>query len=224
MSSAYSAFNTVAFDKTVGIFEADYWRSDEDKASGFLRKPQLLVAGVGTGRTLPYLLEKGFRIESIDISPEMVRACKERFPDVPCAVMDIQRTSYSDESFDSVFLPFHTMALVDDVQATLKEIKRILKPGGTLVFNMHNRFRMKNLLGSAWKPKRILDTFDGGRASIWVTRATFFDVFRFRRVFPKTSIYGRISLQNIPNPNWKDRVLLTLPFLDRSLYFFCTKG
>jgi len=219
--------NKMVFSKNVASFEADYWRQDEEQAVKFLKPGKLLIGGVGAGRTIPHLQKKGFiDITAIDISPEMVKKSKERWPKIDVSEMDLQKTSFSDNTFDSIFLPFHTLAYVDDLYMTLEEMGRILKPEGTLLFSIPNYWYIRSILHG--------DIFKGGRHSTTVTRnnknslSTIFmsmiDVWRVRKIFPFVKVRGRVSLQHLKNPNWKDRVLEKIPFIDKSLYFFASNN
>ncbi|MEK7509178.1 MAG: class I SAM-dependent methyltransferase [Patescibacteria group bacterium] len=222
---SYSSHNRDIFSVRADVFDKEYWRADEESASRFLRPGRLLVGGVGSGRTLPALIQKGFAITAVDISPVMVEKTKNKFPELDVRVMDIQHTDFPDASFDSIFLPFHTICYVEDINATLRELHRILKPGGTLVFTMVNRLYARSIIsGRVFEPKRARRRIMPGNAEmLWTIQATPWDVIRFRRIFKHVHISGRVRLQHLTNPNWKDRVLAALPFLDKSVYFFCTK-
>lgn len=207
------------------MFEEIYWRLDEEGAVKFLKHGKLLIGGVGAGRTIGPLLEKKFSITAVDISPEMVNKCKERWPQVDVSIMDLQKTSFADETFDSIFLPFHTIAYVDDLDATLFEMKRILKPHGTLVFSVPNYWYIQSILhGNIFKGKRHLTTITRNAED---TLSTIFmsmsDARHLRKIFPFAQARGRVSLQHLKEPNWKDRILQAMPFVDKSLYFFCRK-
>jgi SAM-dependent methyltransferase len=217
--------NVDIFSRNASLYDVDYWREDEEKAISFLIPGKLLVGGVGAGRTLQHLQGKGFEITAIDISPEMVKLCRKNFPTLDVRVMDLQRTSFADGIFDSIFLPFHTIAYVDDLDATLIELRRILKFGGKLVFSIPNRWNIKAILdGSAFKGKKRLTHIQRGSNDLLETHVlSTRDTRAVKNFFTQVHVSSRISMQDIANPNWKDRLLQSVPFLDKSLYFFCTK-
>lgn len=95
----------------------------------------ILIVGAGTGLDLPYL--QGYtHITANDITPGMitklkVRAKKLGIP-VDAHVMDGQQLSYPDNSFDAVILHL-IIAVIPDPVACIREVERVLKPGGTVM-------------------------------------------------------------------------------------------
>lgn len=95
----------------------------------------ILLLGAGTGLDLPYL--QGYiNITAIDITPGMIYELKERAQqlDIPvkAQVMNGQELQFSDASFDAVLLHL-ILAVIPDPVACIKEVERVLKPGGTVM-------------------------------------------------------------------------------------------
>jgi ABC-2 type transport system ATP-binding protein len=89
--------------------------------------------GCGTGFYTAVLAEKADRCLATDASPGMLDVARERItaPNVAFRVENCERTSLPDAACDTAF-----MSLVihfTDPPRTLAEMRRILRPGGTLI-------------------------------------------------------------------------------------------
>ena len=88
---------------------------------------RLLEVGVGPGRQLGLYLQH--QVAAIDCSPRMVAGCRRRFPSMDIRQMDGENLNFPDESFDYVTL-FHVMSVTADPGQMLREVHRVLRPGG----------------------------------------------------------------------------------------------
>ncbi|RYZ25342.1 MAG: class I SAM-dependent methyltransferase [Chitinophagaceae bacterium] len=96
---------------------------------------QLLEIGIGNGRHLP--LYQTHKVTGIDSSPVMVElAKKNKNQNMELFNMNGENLSFKDNSYDYVVLS-HVIAVVDDPEKILKEIDRVLKPGGKLFILNH---------------------------------------------------------------------------------------
>lgn len=96
---------------------------------------RILVDGCGTGADLPYL-PSGVEVVATDLTPAMVERTRARARSLGLAcdarVMDAQALAFPDASFDGVVLHL-ILAVVPDPVAALREVERVLKPGGRAV-------------------------------------------------------------------------------------------
>ena len=97
---------------------------------------QILDAGVGTGRNIPYY-PAGAQVVGIDLSQAMLAQARARRDalgsDVPLAAMDVLQTGFADSRFDAVVASFVFCVLKPDrQQAALEELGRIVRPGGEI--------------------------------------------------------------------------------------------
>jgi ubiquinone/menaquinone biosynthesis C-methylase UbiE len=119
----------------------------------------ILDLGVGGGRTTPYLSRLASRYVGVDYAPNMVAACREKFPQLEFLVADATNlASLADGSFDSVVMAFNGIDALVPSEARrrcLAEIHRVLKNGGVFIFSSHNPRAV--FLRPAWNPKRIDD-------------------------------------------------------------------
>lgn len=101
----------------------------------------VLDAGCAAGWYTARFIERGAQVTAIDISPEMVAACRRRVGEqVHLTVCDLsQPLPFATESFDFIVSSL-TLHYVKDWGPTFREFNRILKPGGTLQFSVHHPF------------------------------------------------------------------------------------
>jgi phosphatidylethanolamine/phosphatidyl-N-methylethanolamine N-methyltransferase len=102
----------------------------------------VLEVGIGTGLNLPLYPPTG-RLTGIDLSQEMLDRAVERvqtlaMPNVILKVMDATSMSFGDNEFDKAVATY-TISAVPDPVAVLREMRRVVKPGGTLVILNHFR-------------------------------------------------------------------------------------
>jgi phosphatidylethanolamine/phosphatidyl-N-methylethanolamine N-methyltransferase len=102
----------------------------------------VLEVGIGTGLNLP-LYPPTCRLTGIDLSAEMLDKAVERvqglaMPNVTLKVMDATSMDFGDNEFDKAVATY-TISAVPDPVAVLREMRRVVKPGGALVILNHFR-------------------------------------------------------------------------------------
>jgi SAM-dependent methyltransferase len=119
----------------------------------------ILDLGVGGGRTTPYLSSVAGRYVGVDYAPEMIAACRRRFPQLAFEVVDAADLSrFTSSSFDAVVIAFNGIDYVIPDESrlrALREIRRVLKPAGILIFSSHNPRSI--LVRASWNPQRAKD-------------------------------------------------------------------
>jgi SAM-dependent methyltransferase len=117
-----------SYDQTRG--GEDRGRRFASELAGFL-DPDLpvLEVGVGTGVVALGLTELGRRVVGVDLSLPMLENAKRRIgPRVLQA--DARRLPFADGSIDQAYSVW-VLHVVGDVGGVLKEVSRVLRPGGT---------------------------------------------------------------------------------------------
>lgn len=122
--------------------------------SGVEKDDCILDIACGTGTvTLPVsnLLPGNGLVYGIDISSKMVEECTRQMDranhqNVSFRVMDAEHLEFADGMFDKVLCSFGLFFL-SDIEQGFREIKRVLKPGGKLVFSSWNKdYQLKWLI------------------------------------------------------------------------------
>ncbi|NNC95428.1 MAG: methyltransferase domain-containing protein [Chitinophagales bacterium] len=95
---------------------------------------EILELGCGVGRWVPFFRQFGLKYSGVDISKEMLEIVKEKYPDIDFSEYNPgDRLKYDDNHFDyivSITVLHHNPQ--EDQKKIIKELSRILKPGGKI--------------------------------------------------------------------------------------------
>jgi ubiquinone/menaquinone biosynthesis C-methylase UbiE len=105
--------------------------------AGLPRGSRILDVGCGPGEMAAKLQEHGYDVWGVDIAEPMVRYARERCGGDRFRVGDIEQIPFEDGAFDGVVCVGVLEYLEADTKA-LREIGRVLKPGGTAVLSTPN--------------------------------------------------------------------------------------
>ena len=117
------------------------WSSGWD---GGGRRPDLLKTDlfdeVASRGIAPWLLASGSHVTGIDVAPAIVAEAVALNPGLEAVVADVRSLPFAEASFDVVFSGstldhFESAA---DIQTALGELRRVLRPGGTLILTLDN--------------------------------------------------------------------------------------
>ncbi len=128
-------------------------------AVGALVPPDLEVVdiGTGTGALLPLLAATGARVTAVDASAAMLTRARslcerEGLLDVVFEQADIQELPFPDDKFDAAYCSM-VLHHVARPERALREMTRIVKPGGKVVvmaFTRHNLTWLREELAHQW--------------------------------------------------------------------------
>jgi len=122
---------------------------------------RVLECGIGTGeRYAIRLAQRGVRVHGVDLADALLRRCLRQSAVVGGAIAaqqaDIDALPYRDGVFERVY-SFSTLWYVPSLAAAVREMVRVTKPGGTIVFDLLNALHLTPALASlATRTKRAL--------------------------------------------------------------------
>ncbi len=91
----------------------------------------VLDAGCGAGRMLPFLADAGCHPSGVDLSEGMIRRAKRDHPEFDTRVGSVAALPFPDDSFDGLFYWYSTIHTPDaELGAVFAEARRALRPEG----------------------------------------------------------------------------------------------
>ena len=96
---------------------------------------KVLDIGCGPGIVTEWLLQQDCEVHGVDVAPQMIEICEQRFGNSAKAefrVARVEKLPYEDGYFDSV-IAMGLMEYLEDDRTALAEMNRVLRPGGNLI-------------------------------------------------------------------------------------------
>lgn len=127
-----------------------------------LARGRVLEIGIGTGRNLPFYDKSHLQqLYGLDPALQMHHKARQRMQAAGLQVemldLPAEKIPMPDASFDTVVSTF-TLCTIPDAVTALREMRRVLKPGGRLLFCEHGTApdasvrRWQDRLTPLWKP------------------------------------------------------------------------
>jgi SAM-dependent methyltransferase len=141
MNDLVTSYDRVAAEYVARIYHElahkPFDRELLDRFAQWVSGPVLEV-GCGPGQVARYLHERGVAVSGLDISPGMVAEARRLNPAIPFQVGDMRALAWADGALAGV-VAFYSLIHVERVgmTAVLQEWKRVLQPGGWLLYSFH---------------------------------------------------------------------------------------
>jgi ubiquinone/menaquinone biosynthesis C-methylase UbiE len=103
---------------------------------------RVLEIGIGSGLNLPFYSRKAEHVIGLEPSPKLLSMARQVLRPAPGPVELVEGSAEAipleDRSVDTVVTTW-TLCSIPDVARSLREMRRVLKPGGRLLFVEHGR-------------------------------------------------------------------------------------
>lgn len=103
---------------------------------------RVLEIGIGSGLNLPFYTQKAERVIGLDPSPKLLAMVRQAGRPISGLVELVEGSAEAipldDRSVDTVVTTW-TLCTIPDARCSLREMHRVLKPGGRLLFVEHGR-------------------------------------------------------------------------------------
>ena len=174
------------------------------------RTLRILVAGCGAGHeAVAIQQELDATVDAVDIE-DFVSSTLKSQTSVRFGVASVCKLDFANESFDAIFY-HHVIEHVDDPAASLRELSRVLAPGGWLFVGTPNRHRLLSSIGahkqSTWEATFSNKLADNIRD--WKDRLTG----RFRNELGAHAGFSRQELDSMLSLHFEERYWLTEEYL-----------
>lgn len=129
------------YDKQIGWWERRLLGQDNRAWAAERATGDVLEVAIGTGLNIPFY-GKDLQVTGVDISREMLDIARSRATEADREISlqegDAHNLAFDDESFDTVVCTF-SLCNIPDLHQALREMRRVLRPGGRLVLVDHVR-------------------------------------------------------------------------------------
>jgi SAM-dependent methyltransferase len=110
------------------------------EATGVLRSGvRILEIGSGTGSLLHHLRQQGYDAQGVDVNAALIAESHRWYGDIPVRQVTGTALPFPDGAFDIV-MSFDVFEHIPDSDAHLREVRRVLRPGGSYLLQTPNKW------------------------------------------------------------------------------------
>jgi len=170
---------------------------------------EILDGMCGNGETVAYLLHRKARVTGIDISSKSMHNFRRDWPQCHAICASMLHTGLKTGAYDCVVIVGGLHHVHPNVEDTIYEIHRILKPGGFFCFVEPHRGSLPDLIRRFWYRRDVLFEENEGAIDLERLRTVFDTEFDFI----KEEYKGNIAYLCVQNS-----LILRIPFRLKQLY------
>lgn len=148
------------YDKIAEPYAKEFSKSSEyiDEFLTLLPKnAKILDVGCGVGVDAGYMASKGFEVVGIDLSKEMLKLAKQKFPKIDFRKQDIRKLDFPPNSFDGILASCSLIHIPKkDVPALLNKFHNMLKENGVIYTALQGGKSEEIFVNEPFKPDEKL--------------------------------------------------------------------
>mgnify|MGYP001488276998 CR=1 FL=1 len=201
MSSTFESRLRESYDKKAierDVNELQDWKLKEREV--FLnhilheKHQSILEIGAGPGKDSLYFKQQGLDTFSIDISPEMIKLCKEK--GLNAEVMSFYDLDFPDDHFDAIYALNCLLHVPKSrIREVLKEIKRVQKPSGLFYLGVYGGENSEGIWEEDhYRPKRFFSFYDDDALMDLLSEFFFIEYFH---IVPREIVGGKFHFQSV---------------------------
>jgi SAM-dependent methyltransferase len=112
--------------------------------------PEILEIGSGTGGLLHALRSRGLRARGVELRTAFIDQAREWYGDIPIAAVSGLELPFPDDTFD-VVMSFDVFEHIPDSDGHLREVRRVLRPGGSYLMQTPNKWTNRVFETIRWR-------------------------------------------------------------------------
>jgi ubiquinone/menaquinone biosynthesis C-methylase UbiE len=124
--------------------------------AGVRHGQRVVDIGAGTGALTTELASRGAHVSAAEPSGPFVAALRRRLPEVELHEAPAERLPWPDATFDAALAQL-VIAFMEDARAGVAEMRRVVRPGGTVAVCMWDRDGME-MLAAVHRAQRALSS------------------------------------------------------------------
>lgn len=140
------------YQKHHGDYYSQLYRTEFVRSKLFnfeIANKTVLDAMCASGIETEYLISRHAQVTGLDISSKNAELYKEKWHR-ECIVTSIHETPIEEDTFDVVYIYGGLHHIIPCLEETIREVHRLLKPGGYFIFVEPNKDTWLNALRMAW--------------------------------------------------------------------------
>jgi SAM-dependent methyltransferase len=137
----YQAEHAPELGATSFVWSPEGAREDDLGLLGDVAGRRVLEVGCGAAQCARWLAARGADVVAFDLSMEQLRQAVALGGGVPLVRADAAALPFADAAFDLACSAYGALPFVADSAAVMREVARVLRPGGRWVFSVTHPFR-----------------------------------------------------------------------------------